>query len=133
MAATIVVDGLNGLATQFQADWTGFFDLVLYKTNVTILITTVWADLVEADFDGYSRISVTLASPTYLGGVETIVASVATFTRGSGSPSNTIYGYALVDPAGPTLYIAEPLLTPKPMTTAGDFVQVAGKWTQQQT
>ena len=96
----------------------------LFKNNHTVTDATVYSDLTNADFAGYSRQHPTwsAAADDGLGNGETHPGTI-TFSFSSGSPTNTIYGVAVSpDSAGivSKILVAVNLATPKVMASPGD-------------
>jgi len=74
--------------------------LRLFQNDFTPDVDTVWADLTEADFDGYTEWVVEW-SPTILDGdVAKTTAGLHTFLATGGTTPNDIYGWALVTGVG---------------------------------
>lgn len=80
----------------------------LFTDNETISAASVWADLTEAAFTGYARVTVgTLNTPTIVSTRASTTPTVQpVFNNGSGGSVN-VYGWALIETAGPTLIAAE--------------------------
>lgn len=100
------------------ADW----QLMLFQNNLTPTQTTVFSDLVEATFSGYSRVTVTRATWTS----PTIVADKAVSTWGTtgttwtnAGSTQTIYGYALITASSPVIRVIERFASPVVMATGG--------------
>jgi hypothetical protein len=79
----------------------------LFTDNETITSATVWADLTEAAFSGYSRVAVgplnTATIVSTRGSTTPVTQPV--FTNGSGGSEN-VYGWALIDVSGSPVLIA---------------------------
>lgn len=96
--------------------------LILFKNNLTPDQDTVYADIVLADFVGYSPVDM---DPTlWTSPVIDMDAAVSTWgttptlwTDTSGS--QTIYGYALVTPSSPVIMVIEAFGTPIPIAPSG--------------
>lgn len=77
------------------------WELRLFKNDLTPTPATVLADLTEANFGGYSRLTMTRATwttPTVVSGcAHSNWDTVATVWDVTAGPSQTIYGYAYVD------------------------------------
>jgi hypothetical protein len=70
--------------------------LCLYKSNTTPGETDVLGTYTEADFTGYSRITLTGASWTVTGGAPSSASyAEQTFTSTAGSQNQDVYGYYL--------------------------------------
>lgn len=125
MAGVVVNTGLQLMAAQ-GVNKTAQADLVLclFKSNTTPSAATVLADLTEADFTGYSNITLTGASWS----VTTANPAVATyaqqtFTSSAGQSTQNIYGYYVK--SGTTLVAAERFSdAPNPITNNGDNIKV---------
>ncbi len=96
----------------------------LFKNNHTVTAATVYADLTNADYAGYSR-----QHPSWSGAADDGSGNAErhpgtlTFSFSSGSPTNTIYGVAVSpDSAGivSKILVAVNLTTPKVMASPGD-------------
>lgn len=80
----------------------GAWQLMLFKNAVNPTELTVYADLVECDFTGYARVTLTPSSwvtpVVVVDRAETHWGSVPVLWTSTAPPTNTIFGYALVDP-----------------------------------
>lgn len=90
--------------------------LILYLNDDLVLDqSTVYADLTEADFSGYSRVTLTRA--TWTEAVIESDAAVSTYGTdpvqwtASGSPQ-TLYGWAIITPVASVIRYIEPFPTP---------------------
>lgn len=96
-------------------DW----ELFLFSNNYTPVQATVWADLTEANFTGYSR--VTLGRANWTAATVASNKAVSTYTTTAqqwtctASPQ-TIYGYGIKHPTTNELYIVERFGTPQVLT-----------------
>jgi hypothetical protein len=91
-----------------QASYLAGLAWALFTSNTTITNATVWTDLTEAAWTGYSRATVgTMGGSSIVGGrAQAAPVTQPVFNNGSGSPQ-TFFGWALIDPAsGPTLIAA---------------------------
>lgn len=99
--------------------------LKLYKTNVTPTATSTAGSFTEADFTGYS--SVTLTSTSW--GASTTVGGAASSTYGSAQvftssgSAQTIYGYFIVGASSNALYWAE-LFSSSVTLNSGDSLSI---------
>jgi hypothetical protein len=103
----LIVDlGLKALLTQ-QLSYLGTLSWGLFTSNTADAEANVLATYTEAAFSGYARQAAgawaipTLATPRW----QTIPGSGPVFSNTSGSPQ-TVYGWLLIDPVGPTLVAA---------------------------
>lgn len=97
--------------------------LKLYKNNITPSDTDTAATYTEADFTGYSAITLTGASWGVASG-GTIAYAQQTFTC-SGASSNSIYGYFVIQTASTVLLYSErDASAPFTVTVSGDAVKV---------
>ncbi len=97
--------------------------LKLYKNNITPSDTDTAATYTEADFTGYSAITLTGASWGAASG-GTIAYAQQTFTC-SGASSNSIYGYFVIQTTSTVLLYSErDASAPFTVTVSGDAVKV---------
>ena len=96
--------------------------LRLFKSNTTPAETDTEATYTEADFTGYSAITLTGASWTYSN--PTVSYAEQTFTSSAGSQSQTVYGYMLVQATSGKLVLAERFSSPPTITNNGDTIKV---------
>lgn len=101
--------------------------LCLYKSNTTPGETDVLGTYTEADFTGYSRITLTGASWTVTGGAPSSAAyAEQTFTSTAGSQNQDVYGYYLKRLGSNDLVYAERFSDgPYHIANNGDAVKVA--------
>jgi hypothetical protein len=100
--------------------------LKLFKSNTTPAETTVVADLTEADFTGYSAVTLTGSSWSATN-ADPSVASYAeqSFTSSAGSQSQSVYGYYVVNNGGTILLWAERFSDgPYVIVNNGDVIKV---------
>jgi len=128
MALNVVTTGANR-ALEYLVNKTAPVNLKLrlYKNNVNpITNATVVGDVTEADFTGYSAITLagTAWNAANAGSIAT--AAVKEFTSTAGSQSQTIYGYYLTEDSGATtLYWIEAFAGgPYTIVNNGDKIQV---------
>jgi len=82
--------------------------LRLFKSNTTPAEADTLATYTEADFTGYSAITLTGGSWTVTPGAPTSAAyTQQTFTSSAGSQNQNVYGYVVVDSSDNTLLWAE--------------------------
>jgi hypothetical protein len=102
----------------------------LFTNTITITHTTVFADLVEATFAGYSR-SATITWGTVFTNPSFFAEADGNTTQfnctGSTTPE-TITGYFVVDGSSQLLY-AENFDTPIPISGSGDAVVIVPQFT----
>lgn len=116
------LDYLTGVAAPF----TGWL-LALWTNDLTPDQNTVWADLTEATFDGYAR---TAAVDFEAAGLDVLDAAVAPasdnyyFLCTGTTTLEVVYGWALIDPAGPTIKLIKRLAEPVAINRSGDYVLV---------
>lgn len=74
----------------------------LYKNDYTPIDTTVLGNLTEADFDGYTSLTVTGWSAAALNADNkaATVAPLQTWTKSAGATPNTVYGVFMKDGSG---------------------------------
>lgn len=97
--------------------------LKLYKNNITPSDTDTAATYTEADFTGYSAITLTGASWGAASG-GTIAYAQQTFTC-SGASSNSIYGYFVIQTTSTVLLYSErDASAPFTVAVSGDAVKV---------
>jgi hypothetical protein len=125
----LLVDQGEGIALAALVNKTAPQTLVLklFKNNyAAILDATVESDLTEADFTGYSAITLTGSSWTITPGAPS-VASFAkqTFTSSAGSQSQNVYGYYIVQTTSGKLVWAERFADgPYSIVNNGDAISV---------
>ena len=112
-------DAFNGGALSF-----GTLSIFLFKSNTTISEATVWADLTEADFTGYSIASLTAwTGPTDAGGDTSLVQEAAYVRTNSGGSAQTIYGWGIVlDHAGTPLLVTASNFASAVVLNPGDSI-----------
>lgn len=95
--------------------------LILFTNNVEPTRDTVMADLDEATFNGYAAEAGLAFGDAYLNSAGRVVigAPSHTFISTNGLVAETVQGWALVNAGKTTLYYAERLSQPVPIT-AGD-------------
>lgn len=106
--------------------------LKLFKSNTTPAETHTEADYTEADFTGYSSISLTGASWT-ISGTSPSQAAYAeqTFTSSAGSQNQNVYGYYIVQSTSGKLVWAERFSNgPYNIANSGDQIKVTPIFTQ---
>ena len=127
MALTVPNKGAQELLKRaLNVSATGDVVLRLYKNNVTIAETTALANVTQADFTGYSAITLTGASWTVTD-ADPSVASYAkqTFTSSAGSQNQDVYGYYLTN-SGNTIVLWIEAFSDGPYNIAnnGDKIEV---------
>lgn len=100
--------------------------LVLFTASPPLNVDTKLSDLTLATFTGYAAVTALAFGTPYIdvNGMSVIVAPSEDFISTADTPSETITGWALVDSGLTTLYYAEVLDTPVPITQAGDGLTV---------
>jgi hypothetical protein len=100
--------------------------LKLFKSNTTPSETTVVGDLTEADFTGYSAITLTGASWSISGTTPTQAAyAEQTFTSSADQSVQNVYGYYLVRATDGDLVAAERFTSgPYAISNLGDNIKV---------
>jgi hypothetical protein len=100
------------------------YKIGLFKNNVTVVDTTVLADLTEADFSGYGAAQTLVFGTPFTDGSGRgkMTAATITFTHSGGATANTVYGSFIKDSTTGKLLKAETWDTPFLMNTAGQFV-----------
>lgn len=97
--------------------------LKLFKSNTTPSESDTDATYTEADFTGYSAITLTGAS-WGAAASGSIAYAQQTFTA-SGTPNNDIYGYFMVQASSGTLLLAErDAAAPFAVRTSGDNIKI---------
>lgn len=106
--------------------------LRLFKSNTTPDESTTEATVTEADFTGYSAITLTAASWSYTAGDPgTIAYAQQTFTSSAGSQSQAVYGYYLTQVTSGKLVWAERFTDgPYTIVNNGDTIKVTLNFTQ---
>lgn len=91
-----------------QASYLAGLSWALFTNNPTITNATVWADLTEASWTGYARVTVgTMGAAAIVSGrAQAAPVAQPSFTNTSGS-AQSFFGWALIDAAaGPVLIAA---------------------------
>jgi hypothetical protein len=108
------------------------WQLVLWTNEYEPVQATVWSDLEEAVFDGYSRITLTPATWT----AAVMVGDEAVSTYGTTpqlwtctSDPEEIYGYAIIDSVSEKIYIVEAFEEPEELVV-GRTIGVLPRYTQ---
>ena len=119
--AYIIKSTISGVA-----DW----ELMLWINDIEPDQDTVYADLTEATFDGYGRVTLVRSdwtSPTIIAdqAVSTYTTTPQVWIVGSGP--QTVYGYAVVTPSSPVIRIIE-RFEPPPTVDVGGIVAVLPKY-----
>ncbi len=80
--------------------------LCIFKNDYTPINTTVLADLTEANFDGYARITLDSWTSAFLNADNKaeVDETTRTFTVSGVSTPNTVYGAFVLDGSGNLLY-----------------------------
>ena len=131
MAFTLMTTGLVVLS-QYAVNRDQPEDLVLklFKNNATISAATVLADLTEADFTGYSAVTLTGASWTGTGASQSYTQQ--TFQSSADQAQQDIYGAFMVRATGGELIAAEKFSAALPFLNNGDNVKISPQITAQQ-
>lgn len=98
-------------------------ELRVYQNDVFPAPGSLLTSFVECNFPGYAPIPLAglWSLPSLnMDGEAIILAPVQTFTRASGSPTNTIYGVYITALGGTQLLFAQRANVPKVMGTTGD-------------
>lgn len=101
--------------------------LRLFKNNYTPVDAATSADFTEADFTGYSAITLTGASwaSAVSGNPSSIAYAQQTFTSSAGSQSQIVYGYYLQQTTSGKVIAAERFTgTPPTIQNNGDTIKV---------
>jgi hypothetical protein len=106
--------------------------LRLYKSNTTPDESTTEATLTEADFTGYSAITLTASSWSYTAGDPgTLAYAQQTFTSSAGSQSQAVYGYYVTQvTSGKLVWVERFTDGPYTITNNGDTIKVTLQFTQ---
>ena len=107
--------------------------LRLFKSNTTPDESTTEASVTEANFTGYSAITLTAASWSYTAGDPgTIAYAQQTFTSSAGSQSQAVYGYYLTQvTSGKLVWIERFTDGPYTIVNNGDTIKVTLNFTQE--
>lgn len=115
------VDRLNYERADANTNWR----VGLFKSNVTVDENTVWSDLTECDFSGYSRVTPVFPSATLDGSNNgSSTAPQAVFACNGGGTTNTAYGWFVYDVNTSKLVFSDNFAGPKSMALSGDSVGV---------
>ena len=100
--------------------------LKLFKSNTTPAETDTAATYTEADFTGYSSITLTGSSwGSAVGGAPSSIAyAQQTFTSSAGSQNQDIYGYYMVQSSSGTLVLAERQASSFNVANNGDTIKL---------
>lgn len=106
--------------------------LRLYKSNTTPNESTTESSLTEADFTGYSAITLTASSWSYTAGDPgTLAYAQQTFTSSAGSQSQAVYGYYVTQvTSGKLVWVERFTDGPYTITNNGDTIKVTLQFTQ---
>jgi len=106
--------------------------LRLFKSNTTPDESTTEASVTEANFTGYSAITLTAASWSYTAGDPgTIAYAQQTFTSSAGSQSQAVYGYYLTQvTSGKLVWVERFTDGPYTIVNNGDTIKVTLNFTQ---
>ena len=106
--------------------------LRLFKSNTTPSESTTEASLTEANFTGYSAITLTAASWTYTSGDPSSIAyAQQTFTSSAGSQSQPVYGYYVTQvTSGKLVWVERFTDGPYTIVNNGDTIKVTLNFTQ---
>jgi len=113
---------LTGLISKLDEILTISYTMHLYKNNYTPVIGSDVPDFLQADFSGYTFVSLTGWTPAAFDTIARAIshANQAQFTHNGGGVANSIYGYYVLDP-GINLMWAERFTTaPITMALIGD-------------
>jgi hypothetical protein len=131
-----IPNGAEALLLEILVNKTAAQNLVLrlFKNDVTPADTDTVSNYTEADFTGYSAVTLTGANWTATPGDPTEIAyAQQSFTSSAGSQNQTIYGYYLTRATGGELIIAERFGTSYTIQNNGDTIKVTPKITGQDT
>lgn len=104
--------------------------LKLYKSNTTPGETDTASTYTEADFTGYSSVSLTGTNWTITNGNPTSAAySQQTFQSSANQTPQTIYGYFVVGASSGTLYWAERFSSSQVIQNNNDTIKVTPVFT----
>jgi len=106
-------------------------ELCLFKNNYTPINTTILSDLTEANFTGYSRITLTGWSAAALDANNKAATSLGpqTFTCSGGATPNDIYGIFVLTSGGALLYAERNPAGAVTINTAGQTFSYTPKFT----
>lgn len=97
---------LNDPGTAITGTFLNTLKIRLFKNNYTPISTTVLSDLTEADYTGYSSLSLSgFPAASVVGSSGSSTGDAKVFTVGaSPSTTNNIYGYYITDSGNTKLY-----------------------------
>lgn len=109
----------------------GNVNLRLFKNNHTPSETDDDSDYTEADFDGYSAMSLTSWTPAYLNGSnEAEIDEInRTFTQTGTGTTNDIYGYYVTNTSGDVVYAERDPAGPVAMNATGKTLTIYSRFT----
>ena len=98
--------------------------LCLFKNNYVPLHTTILANLTEADFDGYSRITLTSWPAATLDGNNKASSALGfqTFTKTGNVTANDIYGVFVLDAFTNLIYAERFATAPFTLSVTGQLL-----------
>ena len=127
MAATLVRGGRVEILKDYLAQSAAALSLILIKEVAGLSDTTVFGDLAEANYSGYTNNNPVFPNPALDGANKaSTTAPQLTFSHNGGVIANTIKGYALIEIAEPTdkLLFWEALPADRTMGAGGDTITV---------
>ena len=127
MAIIFPDEGRKGCLQNIFSDNGLVAQAFLYKTDVALTQATQFADLVEANFTGYTAWGFGDDPAVIIDGDGNgSLSATITFEREAGATSNTIYGWGIRFPnyadSGTILLFVERLPAPVEMNTVGDTI-----------
>lgn len=127
MAALVPAGAEDVLLAGIIGSWLNLAAIQLYMNDYTPDDTTVYSNLTEADFNGYTAGGIVLpgASGAFQNGDNKaeIGYDEVSWTKGVGGTGDTIYGYMIVDAVG-NLVAVERFATPVDMNTDGSILNL---------
>jgi hypothetical protein len=130
MAFVLALNGMDNLLN----DLTIGTRVRLFKNDITPSASDGLGDYTEADFSGYSAVTVTQGSASVVSGkAQNVLSPSAVFSHDDGGTDNNIYGFYVTDATPSTLYYAERFSgAPIAMDDDGDSITVAVTFTLDQ-
>lgn len=124
---------LLGADSTTLSQTTNLTKVILFKNEVTVNMNTILGDLTEADFDGYAARDI--AANAWPQSVDPATGDSMLDARPDSTPflwettgvtdlPQTIYGWAVVDSTGATLYCAQNLIPPVVLSAVNQSVTI---------
>ena len=97
-------------------------EFILFQNDYIPVQTSVWADLTEATFMGYSRVTVTRSdwtSPVIVANKAVSTWKTVGTSWTNTSSTQTIFGFALITPVTPVIRVVERFVSPVVLANGG--------------